>query len=511
MASVSTVTSPFGQRLAKVVTSDRAQIVAITALFFLIACAIGLRLDIWSDEAYSLNTTGAGIAYALHQGIFFELQPPLYFILLAIWRLVDSSDFFARLFSIVAASATIPVAATFARRHISPRSGTPVAIVLAVNPFLLWTAEEIRVYALITFVSALITLFLFDSYFTETPTRASRVAFVAAAIAGLYTQYYLGSLLLAGGCAVLVFRRKRLPAYLLDMLFVALAAAPIGSFLKHQLTIANSPAPTPHQLRTFVSTVVQFVAPHGWIKGSLGQVLFDAAFACAVLFAVTFVRNHRSALGPRLAVARLSVVAVVIIAFFTILVARYPSTFYFPRHVTALFVPLELTVLALAACAPGGFANRVVAFIILIEFGLGVVADVGEYRDFEKPGHWRQVAHYLEAHARPGEPILVYNGIQTIPLLHVFHGPNTVIGVPGPPHFESRGPLAETVVNRPAFARLMHHSLSSNGSLWLVETTLGPYYAAGANTIAAELASSFDVITVKRFGNSSVEQVRDKR
>ena len=73
----------------------------IVCLNLAITVPLAAILNIWTDEAYTLNTTGKNLSYALVQAINFESQAPLYFILLNIWRSVNDSIFWARLFSII--------------------------------------------------------------------------------------------------------------------------------------------------------------------------------------------------------------------------------------------------------------------------------------------------------------------------------------------------------------------------------------------------------------------------
>src|SRR5581483_2149502 len=41
--------------------------------------------SIWVDEAYTLLTAGNSVAGTWHQAVHFELQPPLYFLVIHLW------------------------------------------------------------------------------------------------------------------------------------------------------------------------------------------------------------------------------------------------------------------------------------------------------------------------------------------------------------------------------------------------------------------------------------------
>ena len=54
----------------------------IVCLNLAITVPLAAILNIWTDEAYALDTVSENLSYAITQAINFELQPPFYFILL---------------------------------------------------------------------------------------------------------------------------------------------------------------------------------------------------------------------------------------------------------------------------------------------------------------------------------------------------------------------------------------------------------------------------------------------
>lgn len=90
--------------------SHRAVIV-LAGLFALVAGVLSLVVGAWGDEAMTLATTGHGPVEAAVRARDFELQPPLYFVLLSIWRFVSASVIWARMLSVVAVTAAILIAA----------------------------------------------------------------------------------------------------------------------------------------------------------------------------------------------------------------------------------------------------------------------------------------------------------------------------------------------------------------------------------------------------------------
>ena len=60
-----------------------------------------MTLPIRLDEPYTMITTAHGPSYAVERALSFEDQPPIYFFLVSIWRVVNKSLTWVRLFSVV--------------------------------------------------------------------------------------------------------------------------------------------------------------------------------------------------------------------------------------------------------------------------------------------------------------------------------------------------------------------------------------------------------------------------
>ncbi|HKQ71438.1 MAG TPA: glycosyltransferase family 39 protein, partial [Polyangiaceae bacterium] len=199
----------------------------VTAGYVVFCAWLSLELNVWRDEMYSLHSSEGTVAHAVRQALGFELQPPVYFALLSVWRLLDSSVFFARLMSTASGALAIVTAGAISRRlfpRVDPAWG---AALVATHPFVVWAGTEIRVYALVLLLGAALFLAFLSAY-GDTSSRWARAAFTALAVAAIYTQYYLGVLLLCFGAALLVVRgpRRTLP-FVADLGVVGLMAVPL--------------------------------------------------------------------------------------------------------------------------------------------------------------------------------------------------------------------------------------------------------------------------------------------
>jgi uncharacterized membrane protein len=196
-------------------------------LVLVIGLPLAALLNIWVDEAYTVHTTGAGIAYALHEARTFELQPPLYFLFLSVWRFANEASIaFARFPSLVFAAAAAALIVLTARRITSSISPTALAVATACNPTIIWAAVEMRVYALVLLIAAMLTFTYFAGFLAPEPSRPAQAVYVAAGIAGLYTQFYVGLVLAAFACVLLFVNRRQIVACILANVAIVVGFLP---------------------------------------------------------------------------------------------------------------------------------------------------------------------------------------------------------------------------------------------------------------------------------------------
>ena len=83
-----------------------------------------------------------------------EKTPPLYYVLAWVWsRVFGHGEVGLRSMSAIAGTLTVPVAARIAKRLFDVRAGLFAAMLVAVNPFLVFYSQEARSYALLVLFS----------------------------------------------------------------------------------------------------------------------------------------------------------------------------------------------------------------------------------------------------------------------------------------------------------------------------------------------------------------------
>ncbi|MCY4022083.1 MAG: glycosyltransferase family 39 protein [Anaerolineaceae bacterium] len=163
--------------------------------------AIGVQ-SLWSDEGNSVVQAGRQLTdIALHAAR--DIHPPGYYQALHVWtRLTGSSEFALRLFSALASVLGVACVLAAGRVLYGFTAGLAAALLLALNGFSIWYAQETRMYALLALWGAAAALAL--TALLLRPGRARILALGLVNAAGLWTHYAWPFVMLAqGGVAAL--------------------------------------------------------------------------------------------------------------------------------------------------------------------------------------------------------------------------------------------------------------------------------------------------------------------
>jgi len=436
------------------------------------------RLNAWVDEAYSFHTTSGSLTYAIHQSVFWELQPPAYFIALWSWRHLGASVFTARLFSIACVAATLWVSAAIARRVAGSIRPAWLVLALAVNTLIVGVAVEIRVYALILLLSSLLVLLFLDGYVLDGRRKPwTRVAYVACAALALYTQYYLGFLLAAH--AVVLLGSRRWPAlrdYVLGMVAAAVLAIPVVSFLKYQIA-SNSVNYSEHLsvpagIVSWAKLMAIAVLSIDWLP-SKGKFAVIGLCVVGALFVAWLARRQTRDVGavgfsrPEVQpfVPLITIVAGGVLFATAVSLAHQEIT---SRYSAGLLLPAFFAIYAGIAALPRGLRGWTLALWTALIVATSVVSLYATYRPMAKLGDWIRVAAFIQAHEQAGQPIVVFDSQSSLPLALYYHGPNAIVPLPRPMDF-TRYDLRTVALSDPAQVRnAFLQSPGSRPSYWLV-------------------------------------------
>ncbi len=184
---------------------------AITAIL-LLAAALRFHLlgaqSLWNDEGNSYvqaTRSFSGIAANAAR----DIHPPGYYWLLAIWRLLTgTSEFALRSLSVVASVISIAFAFSLGKRLYGSLAAFTAAILITVNTFSIYYAQEARMYALLALWAAASLWAL--AGFLRRPSRRWAITLALFNAAGLWTQYAFPFVMLAQGVVAVVWLATKL-------------------------------------------------------------------------------------------------------------------------------------------------------------------------------------------------------------------------------------------------------------------------------------------------------------
>jgi hypothetical protein len=431
-------------------------------LHLAVALPLAYFLNVWMDEASTLYTTQNGF-YRTFQNVFAdEKQAPLYFLLLSLWRALDGSIFFARLLSIVFSCLAIWFFGELARRLFDENQARFVSVLFALHPFLIWSSLEIRGYSLVILLSVLLLNFFDEGYLHHRDAAGAeklkqdkrdkkdsgfriqdkfflvrvvrekpRLIFLLLAIVGLYTNYYIGFLLVGCFAALLVLRKFREATdYFVRMLVAGAAITPLLWIIKQQFAVRTSgfqPEKSViegarllwnHALTLTFPTELS-APPESSIVSVVRIWLVRVG---AFLSAFLLVKNNFRQLNQN--VFALGAISLVVAAFLFGIYLLLGTDYIALRHTTVLFVPLFLLVgLFLSAILPRrSWIFFAVVFALLYPYSI-----YKSYPQAAKRGDWIRVARFIEANEKPNQPIIVFQNYDALSLPFHYRGANKIL------------------------------------------------------------------------------------
>lgn len=163
----------------------QAVLVVMLIAFALRVYALDTR-SIWYDEAFSIFLAEKS-PLTIAQGTAADIQPPLYYWLLHLWQSVGEPVFVMRFLSVCFSMLSVAIVFPLTRRLLNDRAAAIAALLVAVAPFQIAYAQELRMYSLLE-CALLMYLYVFVKIWRG-QTGARWIAVLAlAGAAGLYAQ-----------------------------------------------------------------------------------------------------------------------------------------------------------------------------------------------------------------------------------------------------------------------------------------------------------------------------------
>lgn len=414
-------------------------VLVLIFLHLAVALPLALQLNIWVDEASTLYTTQNGFFQAFHNLFSDEKQAPLYFLLMSLWRKLNDSIFFARLFSIICSVLAIAVFARLARKIWDEKTAIFITTIFALHPFLFWASLEIRLYSLIILLSCLLFNFFYDGYLGEENVagegakaqRKAQIFYVLTSIAALYTNYYLGFLLVGCFVALLILRRwKEAKSYFLQMLVVGIAILPLFYIINLQF---SDRIITFQEEKSFLEGIknlwnhfltfvlpTEIYTPEEVSLFSLFRLWFVRISILAI--AIIFIRDKFKDFDKN--IIAFGIISAVSAVFFLFVYFKLGAGYVEIRHATVFFASIFIFVSVILTKILPKKSWVFAAILYSIFFSYGIFA---MYPNFTKRGDWARVATFIEQNENQNQPILVFQVYDAIALPNYYRGVNRIL------------------------------------------------------------------------------------
>ncbi len=369
-------------------------VLAAIVLVGTVARAWGLGAQsYWYDEWLTARAAD-GTARNLYRYVTDQAGiPPTYFVVAWVWaRLFGTGEIALRSISVLAGVGTIVVTYFAARALGQGRAVARVAaLLIAVNPMLVWYSQEARPYSLVALLVACTVLF--GARWLDDGRRLDLGCWALAATAAVAVHYYAVFLVLLE-VIVLAVRRRPGRADLVALVpaaVVALALAPFGvqQFGRRENHSWIVDFPLSYRVTDAWHTLL--VGP----SVPSARLWLIAAAACGIVVALALATADRSARRTVIALVALGLGAIAL----TWLAAVAGVDAFVARYLIGSVVPLAL---AVAVASVRGRPRAVGAAVVAALTVVSVVAIVGVQRNPDLQRHaWGAVA---DAHQRDREP-----------------------------------------------------------------------------------------------------------
>jgi 4-amino-4-deoxy-L-arabinose transferase-like glycosyltransferase len=395
-------------------------------LLAILALALALRLfgltyhSLWLDESVSVKwgrmATGDILAHTTNMRE--DAHPPLSYLALHAWiRVFGDGEESLRGHVAVLGFLLVILVYLLGKELAGRRAGLIAGLLAAINPYLIWYSQEVRMYALLGTLTAASAYCLWRGL--ETGRLRWWGCYVLAAVGGIYTSI-IGVLVVPfHGLAVLLSlrgQRKNAAGGLIAVALVSLAFVPLAmvAWQASGVITTERAAPTILSLLTTAPVILLLrQVPSGW------QLLAVPGVALAVVGILWATRRN---LRRGLFLILYLVVPLALI--FALSVWRLPI--FGPPYIIIAAAPLLLAVaLGVEALWQRRRAAGAAALCVLCLISL-----VGVRYDWDRSmgkEDWRAAAQYITAHAGPNDAILAMPYYASLPLSYYYRGPLPIL------------------------------------------------------------------------------------
>jgi mannosyltransferase len=371
--------------------------------------------SLWWDEVYAITTMAHQGPLEIVRLSSTDNNPPLFYLILHYWILLaGDSEFSIRLPSALVGALAVPVMYRIGALLFDRSAGLLAALILSLSAYHVRYAQEARAYGLMVFLT-LLSFYFFVRLIKDGGSRYTSIGYVVSTALLMYAHFY-GVFFVAAQIIYVLVSRENLRRWIVPEGALALLYLPWMLLLAINVL---SPTGAWRSGTTWIPdpTLVDVTQILQAYSGSLPLTILFTLLAGYGLFSI--IRGDRSTAYLLLAwlLVPIAVPFLVSHLYRPILADRFTiaASPAFYLLVTQGFAGLK------------GFAYRergyAQALLVLIVTALSVVSILGYYSAVTKQP-WREVAGYVDDHARAGDVVIFYWAGGLLPFEYYSERPN---------------------------------------------------------------------------------------
>lgn len=411
---------------------NNIQLLIFSVVYYGIIIFLSGYLNVWEDEIYSLNTSSKSITYAFQQSIHFEGQPPIYFLLLTLWRFISDTIFWARQLSVFIIIISQILLYNFAVKFSNKTIATYITILFLLNPVTVFAILEIRLFSLIILLTLITIILFYNSYYSNQTNTTNRLIYILFSILGLFTQFYFGFLLFANAVILIIENKKRsFWLYLIDMISPAIL---LLLFSPHILSNANlhvntlpvyerTPIDFFLELKALISQVsLYYFIPSTFIDSKLIEWILRLVLIGLFIISLDYIELKSRILH----FFPFVFISFIILLFFILVLCLFGKYAVEYKYTILLFVQLSIIAIFILKMVK----RKYLIFWFIIMSSLYTFNNIYKYQDLYKIKDYKALSKYLEQKEQEGEPIFIFRNISAEILNIYYRGINNVVPIP---------------------------------------------------------------------------------
>jgi mannosyltransferase len=364
---------------------------------------------IWYDEAFSFFLSAA-TPQAILQGTATDIQPPLYYLLLHFWQGLGGSLYLLRFLSVIFSVLCMPLVYQIARSLFVPRLAIYAMLLVAVAPFQIAYAQELRMYSLLAFSFAVFTFAFLKLINGDARWRTVLVLGLSGAV-GLYSQSIAVLTWVVPDIYLLVRRDWRLLKPLLagQLLSLVLFLPWLGVLATQWINVQHSYWTTSPGLVEIIQLFLAFTTYQPLPIWFLPIALFVTLAVVAFILVELTCGRRPSTLG-------LIVMLVIIPPLLMIALSYIIRSIFVVRAVILSSLAFSILMAWWLARIKVNSVRWIILFAWLVVVGVALVFQFS-YDEFPRPP-FKTADEYLRAQLRPGDVIVHDNKLSFFPMYY---------------------------------------------------------------------------------------------